>query len=68
MTNLLGEELLIATHNKGKLEEISALLVGYDIKISSAKDYNLIEPAETENTFVGNARIKAHAASKRLML
>ena len=64
MTSLLGEELLIATHNKGKLEEISALLVDYNIKVSSAKDYNLMEPAETENTFVGNARIKAHTASK----
>ena len=64
MISLLGEELLIATHNKGKLEEISALLVDYNIKVSSAKDYNLMEPAETENTFVGNARIKAHTASK----
>ena len=37
MTDLLGEELLIATHNKGKLEEISALLVGYDIKYRQLK-------------------------------
>ena len=43
MISLLGEELLIATHNKGKLEEISALLVDYNIKVSSAKDYNLMD-------------------------
>jgi XTP/dITP diphosphohydrolase len=30
----------------------------------SAKDLNLPEPEETEDTFVGNARIKAHAATQ----
>ena len=32
--------------------------------VTGAGDHNLPEPEETEETFVGNARIKAHAASK----
>ncbi|MEC8795744.1 MAG: non-canonical purine NTP pyrophosphatase, partial [Pseudomonadota bacterium] len=34
------------------------------ITVTSAADHNLPEPEETETTFVGNARIKAHAAAK----
>ncbi|WP_425040077.1 RdgB/HAM1 family non-canonical purine NTP pyrophosphatase [Primorskyibacter sp. S187A] len=56
--------LLIATHNQGKLEEIAALLQPFGVSCISAKDKNLPEPDETETTFVGNARIKAHAAAK----
>lgn len=56
------KELLIATHNKGKLEEMAALLAPYGISCTSNADHNLPEPEETENTFVGNARIKARAA------
>jgi XTP/dITP diphosphohydrolase len=59
-----GTELLVATHNKGKLEEIAYLLKPYGIHCISAAKMNLPEPAETETTFVGNARIKAHAAAK----
>jgi len=59
-----GDTLLIATHNKGKLEEISALLEPFGIIVVSAADHDLPEPEETETTFVGNARIKAHAAAK----
>jgi XTP/dITP diphosphohydrolase len=59
-----GKELLVATHNKGKLEEIAYLLKPYGIHCIGAAEMNLPEPAETETTFVGNARIKAHAAVK----
>ena len=59
-----GDRLLVATHNKGKLEEIAALLAPYGITCVSAGDLGLAEPEETESTFVGNARIKAHAAVK----
>lgn len=55
-------ELLVATHNTGKLEEIADLLKPFGIKISSNADHALSEPEETEQTFVGNARIKARAA------
>ena len=58
--NLFPEKkLLIATHNSGKLEEFKYLLKDLDLKILSSKDLNLKEPNETENTFIGNARIKS---------
>ena len=59
----LGSRLLIATHNLGKLEEMRDLLTPHHIDVVSAAAFGLPEPEETENTFVGNARIKAHAAA-----
>jgi XTP/dITP diphosphohydrolase len=61
---LLGDRLVLATHNKGKLEEISRLLEPYGVNVVSAGDLGLPEPEETEATFIGNARIKAHAAAR----
>lgn len=58
------EKLVIATHNKGKLSEISALLAPFGVTVVSASDLGLAEPDETEDTFAGNARIKAHFAAK----
>lgn len=58
-----GGRLVIATHNKGKLEEIAKLLEPFSVTVISAGELGLPEPAETESTFVGNARIKAHAAA-----
>lgn len=59
-----GDRLVIATHNRGKLEEIERLLAPYRIAMTSAAELGLPEPAETEDNFVGNARIKAHAAAR----
>ena len=59
-----GKALVVATHNTGKLEEIAALLAPYGIALTSNADHGLPEPAETETDFVGNARIKAHAAAR----
>lgn len=56
--------LLVATHNDGKLAEIRALLGPFGVDVTSAKQLGLGEPDETETTFLGNARIKAHAAAK----
>lgn len=64
MKGFAGGRLLVATHNRGKLEEMTALLAPYGITCVGAGDLGLPEPAETETTFVGNARIKAHAACK----
>ncbi|MBL4811950.1 MAG: RdgB/HAM1 family non-canonical purine NTP pyrophosphatase [Rhodobacteraceae bacterium] len=61
---LTGGKLLIATHNTGKLVEMEALFAPYGLELSSNAAHGLPEPDETENTFVGNARIKAHAATK----
>jgi XTP/dITP diphosphohydrolase len=59
---LTGEKILIATHNKGKLEEFREILAPHGVDVVSAGELGLAEPAETETTFEGNARIKAKAA------
>ncbi|WP_209506886.1 MULTISPECIES: RdgB/HAM1 family non-canonical purine NTP pyrophosphatase [unclassified Ruegeria] len=59
-----SDRLLVATHNKGKLEEMAHLLEPFGVTVVGAADMGLPEPEETEDTFVGNARIKAHAAAK----
>ena len=59
-----GSTLVMATHNDGKLKELQRLIgpLGFDATSSGA--LGLLEPEETEDSFEGNARIKAHAASK----
>ena len=65
MTRRIGSgTLVIATHNAGKLKEISALLEPYGVKCISAGSLGLPEPAETGSTFVQNAMIKARAAAE----
>lgn len=59
-----GDKLLIATHNQGKLDEMAQLLAPFGIAVVGAAEMGLPEPDETEDTFVGNARIKAHAAAQ----
>ncbi len=58
-----GEKLVIATHNKGKLREIGDLLAPFGITVVSVAEFGLTEPEETEESFAGNARIKAHYAA-----
>lgn len=57
-----GKKLVLATHNKGKVEEIRNLFKDYDIELIAASDLHLIEPDETEDSFIGNATLKAKAA------
>ena len=64
MRKFTGDRLVVATHNTGKLEEISALLHPFAVAVTSAGELGLPEPAETETTFIGNARIKAHFAAQ----
>lgn len=64
MRRLGSGQFVVATHNQGKMDEIAALLGPFGIDPVSAGALGLPEPAETETSFVGNARIKAHAAAK----
>ena len=64
MRNFQGKKLVVATHNDGKLEEVRALFSNKSVEILSSKSLDLPEPLETEDNFIGNARIKAHSASK----
>jgi XTP/dITP diphosphohydrolase len=59
-----GTELVLATHNKGKLAEIDAMLRPYALGVVSAGDLGLPEPIEDEPDFAGNARLKALAAAE----
>ncbi|MCJ2186334.1 RdgB/HAM1 family non-canonical purine NTP pyrophosphatase [Novosphingobium beihaiensis] len=63
-----SKRLVIATHNAGKLREISALLAPFGIECLSAGQLGLPEPEETGTTFAENALIKAHAAAKAAQL
>ena len=57
-------ELIIASHNDGKIREINDLVSPYDIVTVSAKKIGLNDPEETGSTFVENAALKAHAAAQ----
>ena len=57
------DQLVIATHNKGKLREIQALFDGFGFRVISAGSFGLTEPEETETSFQGNALLKARAAA-----
>ena len=59
-----GGQLVIATHNPGKLKEIAELLAPYVRNCLGAGELNLPEPAETGETFQANAELKALAAAE----
>lgn len=59
-----GSEIVLASHNAGKLREFRMLLEKSGILVRSAAELNLPEPEETETSFEGNARLKALTAAK----
>ena len=59
----LTGEVVIATHNPGKLAELRDLLLPFGIAAVSAGELRLPEPEETGASFIENARIKAEAAA-----
>lgn len=64
MRKLAPGQLVLASHNAGKLREFSALLAPHGLELISAGALGLPEPAETGATFVANAKIKAQAAAR----
>jgi XTP/dITP diphosphohydrolase len=58
-----GSELVVASHNEGKVREIRELLEPYGIIPIGAGELELTEPEETETTFEGNAILKARVAA-----
>ncbi|MGE5510952.1 MAG: RdgB/HAM1 family non-canonical purine NTP pyrophosphatase [Bacteroidota bacterium] len=54
-----GTELVLASHNPGKLRELAELMRPFGIAVLSAGELGVPEPEETETTFAGNARLKA---------
>ena len=55
--------LVLATHNAGKLRELSELLSPFVADLRSARELGLPEPDETGATFGENAALKARAAA-----
>ncbi len=68
MHRQIAGQLVIATHNPGKLAEMRELLAPYGIAAVSAGELGLDEPEETGTTFQSNARIKAEAAAQAARL
>ena len=63
MPRRITGQLVIATHNPGKLAEMRELLAPHGVTAISATDLNLAEPEETGGNFAANAKIKAVAAA-----
>jgi XTP/dITP diphosphohydrolase len=59
-----GSRVVVASHNPGKVREIADLLAPLGVEAVAAADLGLAEPEETEETFAGNARVKALAAAR----
>ncbi|MEE2998584.1 MAG: RdgB/HAM1 family non-canonical purine NTP pyrophosphatase [Pseudomonadota bacterium] len=60
----IEDRIVIASHNKGKVREISKLLVPHGVSPLSARQLDLPIPEENGKTFVENAEIKAIASAK----
>ena len=58
------QKLVLASHNHGKIDELSQLLKPYGVKILSARDLELPDVEETGKTFAENAALKAETLSK----
>ncbi|MEQ1790008.1 MAG: RdgB/HAM1 family non-canonical purine NTP pyrophosphatase [Rickettsiales bacterium] len=62
------KELVIASHNKGKVKEISELLAPIGLSVVSAAEMDVDEPEETGLTFAENAILKAHNTTEKTSL
>ena len=64
MTRRFNEKkLVVASHNKGKVREISELLAPYGVDVYSSAELSLSEPIEDGETFIANAEIKSKSAT-----
>jgi XTP/dITP diphosphohydrolase len=59
-----GAQLVLASHNAGKLIELADLLQPHGVSVISAGALGLPEPVEDAPDFFGNARIKALASAQ----
>lgn len=61
---LAERQIVVASHNSGKVREIGSLLAPFAVDVESAGALGLLEPEETAASFEGNAALKALAATK----
>ena len=64
MRKIDPREIILASHNAGKLSEIRQLLEPYGFDITSVAEKGLPEPTEDGSTFEENAYTKALAAAQ----
>ncbi|MED5610575.1 MULTISPECIES: RdgB/HAM1 family non-canonical purine NTP pyrophosphatase [Pseudomonas] len=57
------DQLVLASHNAGKLKELQAML-GAHVKVRSIGEFSDVEPEETGLSFVENAILKARNAAR----
>ena len=60
---MLLTELVLASHNAGKLKELQAML-GEHVRVRSIGEFSSVEPEETGLSFVENAILKARHAAR----
>jgi XTP/dITP diphosphohydrolase len=63
MAEKIGDKLILASHNAGKIREIGDLLAPLSITVVPAGALGLGEPHEAGTTFAENALIKSAAAA-----
>jgi XTP/dITP diphosphohydrolase len=59
-----GDRLVIASHNEGKVAEITALLTPFSIAAVAAEALGIAEPEETGDSFEANAALKARVSAE----
>lgn len=60
-----SKEIVVASHNKGKIQEIKDLLRPLELNILAAEEFGLQEPIENGLTFEENALIKSKYVSMK---
>ena len=61
-----GNQLVIASHNAGKVIEIGDLVRPLGVAVQAAADLNLPEPEETGDSFIANAELKLFSEALKL--
>ena len=57
-------QIILASHNEGKIAELKTMVEPLGLKVLSSNDLNLPEVVEDQPTFIGNATKKAEEISK----
>ncbi|MDH3716037.1 MAG: RdgB/HAM1 family non-canonical purine NTP pyrophosphatase [Gammaproteobacteria bacterium] len=68
MSEPSGTQLVLATNNSGKVQELAALLRDFGFEVRGQSEFGVPEVAESGTTFVENAIIKARAAAQHTHL
>jgi len=68
MPKIILNKLVIASNNKDKVKEIKSYLDKYNVEIVPSYKLQVPEPKETQNSFKGNALLKANHSVKHTNL